>query len=107
MKLVSLLCLILGTACITSEPIDEQTREDSAVSPNAPDFESVGPSLREPNGPDLEIAPSDRVKLPARELPDFQIASATCVIDDDCAADETCELRRCTASTPEPGAEPL
>ena len=103
MKLVSLLCLILGTACISEAPLAPQTRSDDAiVEPNAPDLESIDPPTIEPNAPDFTIPP--RLNIPGH--PDLQLPTRSCVSDDDCAADETCTDRRCRLRF-EPGQEPF
>jgi hypothetical protein len=97
MKLVSLLCLILGTACLADDTPDRLSRAGTPLAPNAPDLEASDQPEIEPNAPDAVAAP----RQISRDRP-------SCLIDDDCAADEACNLRRCERQPSfEPGSEPL
>ncbi len=86
MKLVSMLCLILGTACISDSDAPSDRRTGEAIEPNAPDLEAIDQPDLEPNAPDLVGAGQ---AAPSRE-------PSACLVDDDCAADEACERWTCT-----------
>jgi hypothetical protein len=111
MKLVSLLCLILGTACVTDS-------NDVPIEPNAPDLEPLDPPSAEaeldpiaPNGPFDErpgILPERRPGAGQVNATEPEILE--CTLSTDCAADEICDAGTCqptracsTAANCEPG----
>jgi hypothetical protein len=100
MKLVSLLCLILGTACVAE--IDR-----SIVDPNAPDLAALDPQPTEADGSDLDQIPRERFdpttgRLPQlpRVTPNERVDSGACTRSLDCAADEICDAGTCAPIQP-------
>jgi hypothetical protein len=89
MKLVSMLCLILGTACITGDDAQTDRRTGTTIEPTAPDLEAID-ELDElelqPNAPDLVGASRDEESR----------APTACLVENDCAADEACLHWTCT-----------